>query len=130
MNGYFSNQKGFSIIKLTIYLIIFAVFYFGYLYIPVVIRYYDIMEAVSGAANQALTEKRDDLIRNNFVRKLKKSQNLDIPPTALSIIREPSRSRVSARMLYQERIRYIPFDFTHTIEITAEHTAMGHYIAY
>ncbi len=124
------NQKGISVIKLLIYMAIFAVFYFAYLYIPVAIRYYDIKEAVSGAANQALTDKRDDLIRNNFAQRLKRQHNLNVPPTALVIIREPSRSKVSAKMQYQEQVKYVPFDYTHIIDITAEHTAMGHYIAY
>jgi len=125
-----NNQKGFSVIKLTIYILILLAFYFAYLYVPVAIRYYDIKEAVSGAANRALTDKRDDLIRNEFSTRLKREHGLEIPPTALSIMREPSRSKVSAKLVYQEQIKYIPFDYIHTIDITAEHTAMGHYIAY
>ena len=130
MQGIMSNQKGFSFIKLSIYLLILMVFYTAYLYIPVLIRYYDIKEAVSGAANMALTDKRDDFIRNEFSEKLKKKIGVAIPPTALSIIREPSRSRVSEKMMYQERVRYIPFNYVHTIDFTVEHTAMGHYLAY
>ncbi len=124
------NQSGLSVIKVLIYIIIFSVFYFGYLYVPVMIRYYDIKEAVSGAANQALTDKRDDLIRNNFSQRLKKKLGINVLPTSLVIIREPSRSKVSAKMQYQEQVKYVPFDYTHIINITAEHTAMGHYIAY
>ncbi len=124
------NQKGLLIIKILIYLVIISVFYLSYLYVPVAIRYYDIKEAVSGAANQALTDKRDELIRNRFSERLKKEHGLNIPPTALVIIREPSRSKVSARLIYQEQIKYIPFDYVHIINITAEHTAMGNYIAY
>lgn len=124
------NQKGLSIIKVLIYLVIFAIFYFAYLYVPVAIRYYDIKEAVSGAANQALTDKRDELIRNNFSNRLKREHGLNIPPVALVIVREPSRSKVSARMSYQEHIKYIPFDYVHIMDITVEHVAMGNYIAF
>lgn len=124
------NQKGLSMIKLLFYFVFILVFYFGYLYVPVAIRYYDIKEAVSGAANQALTEKRDELIKNNFSQRLKKKLGVNIPPTALIIVREPSRSRVSAKMRYQEQVKYVPFDYTHIIDISVEHTAMGHYIAY
>ncbi|GEM_PF-2160068 len=124
------NQKGLSVIKLVIYLLVISIFYFAYLYVPVLIRYYDIKEAVSGAANQALTDKRDDLIKQNFSNKLKKEHGLNIPPVALVIVREPSRSKVSAKMSYQEQVKYVPFDYVHIIDITAEHTAMGHYIAY
>jgi len=130
MRKMLSNQRGFSLIKLSIYLLIILIFYFAYLYVPVAIRYYDIKEAVSGAANRALTDKRDDLIRNEFAEKLKKKIGVSVPPTALSIIREPSKSRVSAKMMYREQVKYIPFDYVHTIDITVEHTAMGHYIAY
>ncbi|MCX7944650.1 MAG: DUF4845 domain-containing protein [Deltaproteobacteria bacterium] len=129
MKVYF-NQKGISLIKISIYMLLVALFYFGYLYVPVVIRYYNIKEAVSGAANQALSDKRDDLIRTNFSKRLKKEYGINVHPTALVIIREPSRSRVSAKMQYQEHIRYVPFDYIHVINITAEHTAMGHYMAY